>query len=117
VDDLPSGTSAYGAWDCVWDGDYNREVRIFFQRDEPLGPGDGERVTHYGYPIFLQGDRWGEGCLVSVAGNQGRSPDGDGLVAELVRVHVTDDGESGTDELCEVTEDVARSVAAALPAR
>lgn len=117
VDDLPSGTSAYGAWDCVWDGDYSREVRIFFQRDEPLGPGDGERVTHYGYPIFLQGDRWGEGCLVSVAGNQGRSPDGDGLVAELVRVHVTDDGESGTDELCEVTEDVARSVAAALPAR
>ncbi|MEU4362288.1 protein kinase [Promicromonospora sp. NPDC023987] len=117
VDDLPSSRSAYGAWDCLWDGDDSREVRIFFQRTEPLGSDEGERVTYSGHPVFLQGDRWEEGCLVSVVGNQGKSPDGDGQVAELVRVHVTDDGESGTDELCEVTEEVARSVAAALPKR
>ncbi|GAA4687072.1 Serine/threonine protein kinase [Promicromonospora umidemergens] len=116
VDDLPSSRSAYGAWDCVWDGDDSREVRLFFQREEPLGSDEGERVTYSGHPVFLQGDRWEEGCLASVVGNQGKSPDGDGQVAELVRVHVTG-GESSTDELCEATEEVARSVAAALPAR
>ncbi|GAB2468848.1 hypothetical protein GCM10027063_06540 [Promicromonospora xylanilytica] len=116
VDDLPSGRSAYGAWDCVWDGDDSREVRLFFQRDEPLGSDDGERVTYSGHPVFLQGDRWEEGCLVSVVGHQGASPDGDGQVAELLRVHVTDDGEAGSDEICEDTEAVARSVAEALPA-
>lgn len=112
IDDLVSPQREFAEWDCKWDGDEGRYLRLLFERNEGYAPDDGTRLSMSGHVAYERGDAWGEGCLVDVVAAEGSSPDGDGRVSELLRVHLT--GESDQDTLCEDAVTVARSAAAAL---
>jgi hypothetical protein len=112
IDDLVSPQREFAEWDCKWDGDGGRYLRLLFQRDEGYTPDDGTRASLSGHVAYQRGDAWGEGCLVDVVAQEGPSPEGDGRVSELLRVHLT--GESDQETLCADAVTVARSAAAAL---
>jgi serine/threonine protein kinase len=112
IDDLVSPQREFAEWDCKWDGDEGRYLRILFERNEGYDPDGGTRTSMSGHPAYERGDAWDEGCLVDVVVAEGPSPEGDGRVSELLRVHLT--GESDQDTLCEDAMTVARSAAAAL---
>lgn len=112
VDDLVGPGREFAEWDCNWDGDEGRYLRIMFQRDEGYAPGESTEHSLSGYTAYERGDAWEEGCLVDVVAQEGASPEGDGTVTELLRVHLT--GESDQDTLCDAAVAVARSAAAAL---
>lgn len=111
VDDLVGPQREFAEWDCKWDGDDGRDLRLLFQRDEGYGH-EGTKVSAPGHAVYERGDAWGEGCLVDVVAAEGASPEGDGPVTELLRVHLT--GESDRDTLCEDAVAVARSAASSL---
>ena len=112
IDDPVSPGREFAEWDCNWDGDEGRYLRVLFQRDEGYAPGESTELSLSGYTAFERGGAWEEGCLVDVVANEGASPEGDGSVSELLRVHLT--GEGDQDTLCEDAVAVARSAAAAL---
>jgi hypothetical protein len=112
INDMVSPQREFAEWDCKWDGDESRYLRLLFERNEGYAPDDGTRITLSGRTAYERGDAWGEGCLVDVVVTEGPSPEGDGRVSELLRVHLT--GESDQDTLCEDAVAVARSAAAAL---
>lgn len=111
VDDLGGPQREFAEWDCTWDGDDGRDLRLLFQRDEGYGH-EGTRVSVPGHVAYERGDAWGDGCLVDVVAAEGASPEGDGPVTGLLRVHLAGEGGEGT--LCEDAVAVARSAAAAL---
>ncbi|GAA1860644.1 hypothetical protein [Myceligenerans crystallogenes] len=106
VDDIPGPSRRFAEWDCEWDGDDDRFLRVIFQRDD--AGSDGDRQTYSGRTAYVRGDAWGEGCLVDVVARSYASPDGDGQVHDLARVHLR-----GTDD-CDDAVTAAKSVAAAL---
>lgn len=112
IDDMVSPQREFAEWDCKWDGDESRYLRILFDRSEGYAPGESTRISLSGHVAYERGDAWEEGCLVDVVANEGPSPEGDGRVSELLRVHLT--GESDQQTLCEDAVAVARSAAAAL---
>lgn len=112
IDDLVSPQREFAEWDCKWDGDEGRYLRVLFERNEGYDPEGGTRTSMSGHTAYERDDAWGEGCLVDVVAGEGPSPEGDGRVSELLRVHLT--GESDQDTLCEDAVAVARSAAAAL---
>jgi hypothetical protein len=112
IDDLVSPQREFAEWDCKWDGDEGRYLRVLFERNEGYDPEGGTRTSMSGHAAYERGDAWDEGCLVDVVAGEGPSPEGDGRVSELLRVHLT--GESDREALCEDALAVARSAAAAL---
>lgn len=111
IDDLVSPQREFADWDCKWDGDDSRNLRMLFSRVEGYER-DGTKVSVPGHVAYVRGDAWDEGCLVDVVAREGASREGDGPVAELLRVHLT--GESDQDTLCDDALTAARSAAAAL---
>ncbi|WP_165362873.1 serine/threonine-protein kinase [Promicromonospora panici] len=112
IDDMVSPQREFAEWDCKWDGDESRYLRLLFERNEGYAPDDGTRTSLSGHTAYERGDAWGEGCLVDVVAKEGPSPEGDGRVSELLRVHLT--GESDQETLCDDAVTVARSAAAGL---
>lgn len=110
VDDIPGPRAGFAEWDCLWDGDDNRFLRVIFQHADPSS--DGERRTAHGHTIYVRGDAWEEGCLVDVVARTYQSPDGDGAVSDLARVHLR--GSDDESALCDDAITVANSIAAAL---
>ncbi|NNH55109.1 hypothetical protein HLB15_23100, partial [Promicromonospora citrea] len=112
--------AGFADWECRWDTDDGKELRVLFQFNEPLTEDDGDRYVVDGRELFVRGDTWSaDSCLVDVVNRVAVSEDGDGdVVAELVRIQLQDeDGESpDIDALCTTALDIAEPVAAALPA-
>ncbi|MBE1878110.1 hypothetical protein IHE71_20680, partial [Myceligenerans sp. TRM 65318] len=112
LDDVVGPRREFAEWDCMWDGDDGRDLRLLFQRDEGYDPDDGTRFSASGHTAYERGDHWEDGCLVDVVAQRGPSPEGDGPVSELLRIHLT--GESDRDTLCDDAMEVARSAASSL---
>lgn len=108
----------FAEWDCQWEVDDGKELRVLFQHSDPLSEDTGERFVLSGHEVFDEGDSWSEdSCLVSIVNRVAVSRDGDGdIVAELVRLHLEGGGGESVDELCALALDIAEPVAAALPA-
>jgi hypothetical protein len=108
----------FAEWDCQWEVDDGKELRVLFQHSDPLSEDSGERFVLSGHEVFDEGDSWSEdSCLVSIVNRVAVSRDGDGdIVAELVRIHLEAGGDESVDELCTLALDIAEPVAAALPA-
>jgi hypothetical protein len=109
----------FAEWDCQWEVDDGKELRVLFQHSDPLSEDTGERFVLNGHEVFDEGDSWSEdSCLVSIVNRVAVSRDGDGdIVAELVRIHLEAGGgdSADVDELCALALDIAEPVAAALP--
>lgn len=116
--DAASPVVGFAEWDCQWEVDDGKELRVLFQHNDPLSEDSGERFVLSGHEVFNEGDSWSEdSCLVSIVNRVAVSRDGDGdIVAELVRIHLEAGGDESVDELCALALDIAEPVAAALPA-
>jgi hypothetical protein len=108
----------FAEWDCQWEAEDGKELRVLFQHSDPLSEDSGERFVLSGHEVFDEGDSWStDSCLVSVVNRVAVSRDGDGdIVAELVRLQLVAGGDEPVDELCALVLDIAEPVAAALPA-
>ncbi|MCP2264564.1 serine/threonine-protein kinase [Promicromonospora thailandica] len=122
LDRLPGVDAAhplvgFAEWECRWETDDGKDLRVLFQHDDPLTEDDGERYVFSGHEVFDRGDSWStDSCLVDVVNRVAVSVDGDGdVVAELVRIELEDEDGADVDELCAVALDIAEPVAAALP--
>jgi eukaryotic-like serine/threonine-protein kinase len=115
--DADEPVSGFADWECYWSSTTSdMDVKVEFDRGEPLGDDDGERLVLSGRDAFNGGDSWGEdSCMVSVAYRRFPSLDGDGTTtAEYVRLRVSGK-EDPLEELCAVAVDLAEPLAAALP--
>ncbi|HEV6951829.1 MAG TPA: serine/threonine-protein kinase [Promicromonospora sp.] len=110
----------FAGWECRWEVDDGKDLRVLFQFDDPLTEDDGDRYVFDGHEAFVRGDWWSaDSCLVDVVNRVAVSEDGDGaVVAELVRIQLRDEAAEhpDVDALCSTALDVAEPVAAALPA-
>jgi hypothetical protein len=111
-------TVGFAEWDCMWETDDGKDLRVLFQHSDPLSEDSGERFVFSGHDVFNEGDSWSaDSCLVSIVNRVAVSVDGDGdVVAELVRLQLEAGGDEPVDELCDILVDIAEPVAAALPA-
>lgn len=123
LDRLPGVDAAhplvgFAEWECKWDADDGKELRVLFQHSDPPTPDDGERTVLHGHEVFDEGDSWSAtSCLVSIVNRVAPSVDGDGdPIAELVRMELRAGSDETVDELCAIVLDIAEPVAAALPA-
>lgn len=123
LDRLPGVDAAhplvgYAEWECKWEADDGKSLRVLFQHSDPPTEDDGERHVLSGHEVFDEGDSWSaDSCLVSVVNRVATSVDGDGRpVAELVRLQLEAGGDEPVDELCDLLLDITEPVAAALPA-
>lgn len=113
--DATHPVETFGGWDCQWYSTTSgQELRVLFERSEPLTAEDGEALTLSGHQAFLQYDRWGDqSCLVSVVHLERPSADPDRTVTvELARLEVQ--GEEDLDALCDQALLLAEPLAAAL---
>jgi hypothetical protein len=108
----------FAEWECRWEADDGKHLRVLFQHSDPLSEDDGERFVFSGREVFNEGDSWSaDSCLVDIVNRVGVSVDGDGdVVAELVRFQLEAGGDEPVDELCDLLLDIAEPVAARLPA-
>lgn len=108
----------FAEWECRWETDDGKDLRVLFQFSDPLSEDDGERYVFGGREVFDRRDAWAtDSCLVDVVNRVAVSPDGDGdVVAELVRIQLEAEDGTPLDELCETALDIAEPVAWALPA-
>jgi hypothetical protein len=108
----------FAEWECRWETDDGKDLRVLFQHSDPLTEDDGERHVLGGHEVFDEGDSWSaDSCLVSIVNRVAPSVDGEGdTVAELVRLQLEAGGDEPVDELCGLLLDIAEPVAAALPA-
>ncbi|MEU4388227.1 serine/threonine-protein kinase [Promicromonospora sp. NPDC023805] len=108
----------FAEWECRWQTDDGKELRVMFQHNDEPSEEIGERFVLSGHEVFDEGTSWSaDSCLVSIVNRVAISVDGDGdIVAEMVKLQLlADDGEP-VDELCDVLLKIAEPVAARLPA-
>jgi hypothetical protein len=116
--DTASPVAEYGGWGCRWSNTTNgNQVMLSFDRDDPPGTDESQKIEVGGHTAFVEGDRWdAQSCLVSVVHDEyaGRDPYGD-TVAEYVRILIYGEYGEPMDELCDLGAALAEPVAAALP--
>jgi hypothetical protein len=61
INDMVSPQREFAEWDCKWDGDESRYLRLLFERNEGYAPDDGTRITLSGRTAYERGDAWGDG--------------------------------------------------------
>lgn len=108
----------FAEWDCQWETDDGKDLRVLFQHSDPRNEDDGERHVFSGREVYDEGDSWSaSSCLVSIVNRVAPSVDGDGeTVAELIRFQLEAGDDEPVDELCGLLLDIAEPVAAELPA-
>ncbi|WP_369369777.1 serine/threonine-protein kinase [Promicromonospora sp. Populi] len=108
----------FAEWDCRWETDDGKELRVLFRNGEPPSDDDGRRHVFSGHEVFDEGALLSaSSCVVEVVNRVTVSPDGDGdIVAELIRFHLQAGSDVPVEELCDLTLDIAEPVAARLPA-
>jgi hypothetical protein len=115
--DADSPLVGFAEWECQWETEDGKDLRVLFQHSDPLTEDDGERHVFSGREVFDEGDSWSaDSCLVSMVNRVAVSVDGDGdVVAELVRFQLEAGGDESVGELCSLLLDIAEPVAARLP--
>ena len=108
----------FAEWECRWQTDDGKELRVLFRNSDPPSDDEGERHVFSGHEVFDMGAAVSpNSCLVDMVNRVGVSPDGDGdMVAELVRFQLQAGSDESVDELCGLALDIAEPVAARLPA-
>ncbi|GAA3510942.1 serine/threonine-protein kinase [Actinocatenispora rupis] len=111
--DTSTAERGFAGWDCAWDGTGDTDIRLRFDRNEPLTTEDGSPVTLAGHTGYVQPDGDGGGtCLVQVVQRRYGDPHGQ-PTEELVYLVVHGHGHGS--RYCATATRLARTAAARLP--
>ncbi|TDD29278.1 serine/threonine protein kinase [Actinomadura sp. KC06] len=105
----------YGAWACEWHSTTRDiQVKLRFDRGQPLGAEDGSPTRLGGRRAFVEPDAEGDGtCLVRVVHRTYADQNGDDAIEML---YLVVQGDPPTDRLCSMATSLAGAAATQLPA-
>ncbi|MCO1578435.1 serine/threonine protein kinase [Crossiella sp. SN42] len=101
----------FGNWLCEWERG-RRTLLVIFDRDQPMGERDGDRIDLSGRATYVEADGYGERtCEAAIVHRDYTGPDGKPMI-EVVRVVLRDDQPG--EQLCAPARAAAGQVAARL---
>lgn len=110
----PTGTAGFGDWSCHWSGTPGNDdsaVFLDYYRRYPLTADDGTAIDIQGRPGSFKLVP-GKSCFTQFAQRQFTAPDGNPLIDA---VRITAYGPLSDEQLCAITQGLARAAAGRLP--